>query len=443
MIRIPDQISRVIERLNRAGYEAYLVGGCVRDALLGNEPKDYDITTSALPEQTEEVFADYPVIETGIQHGTVTVLSDRTPVEITTYRIDSAYTDHRHPESVEFTSSLREDLARRDFTINAMAYHPTQGLVDCFGGQEDLRTCTIRCVGDPEERFREDALRILRALRFSSRYDSPIEPETEKAMRCCAPLLREISAERIASELNGILCGKGVRRILTEETGILGVPIPELLPMQGFDQHNEHHIYDVLTHTAVAVESVPPEKDLRLAALFHDIGKPPCFSLGEDGVGHFYGHAKKSEEIARTVLNRLKYDNATKDTVITLIRYHDMYMEETEKTVKRMLRKLGPENFRKLILINRADNMAQNPAYRERQAHYDRLSDLADKILSEEQCFSLKDLAVNGSDLIKEGYRPGPQIGEMLDEVLNLVIDEKLENRKPDILLFLSCRYPH
>lgn len=443
MIRIPDQISRVIERLNRAGYEAYLVGGCVRDALLGNEPKDYDITTSALPEQTEEVFADYPVIETGIQHGTVTVLSDRTPVEITTYRIDSAYTDHRHPESVEFTSSLREDLARRDFTINAMAYHPTQGLVDCFGGQEDLRTCTIRCVGDPEERFREDALRILRALRFSSRYDSPIEPETEKAMRCCAPLLREISAERIASELNGILCGKGVRRILTEETGILGVPIPELLPMQGFDQHNEHHIYDVLTHTAVAVESVPPEKDLRLAALFHDIGKPPCFSLGEDGVGHFYGHAKKSEEIARTVLNRLKYDNATKDTVITLIRYHDMYMEETEKTVKRMLRKLGPENFRKLILLNRADNMAQNPAYRERQTHYDRLSDLADKILSEEQCFSLKDLAVNGSDLIKEGYRPGPQIGEMLDEVLNLVIDEKLENRKPDILLFLSCRYPH
>ena len=319
----------------------------------------------------------------------------------------------------------------------------TQGLVDCFGGQEDLRTCTIRCVGDPEERFREDALRILRALRFSSRYDSPIEPETEKAMRCCAPLLREISAERIASELNGILCGKGVRRILTEETGILGVPIPELLPMQGFDQHNEHHIYDVLTHTAVAVESVPPEKDLRLAALFHDIGKPPCFSLGEDGVGHFYGHAKKSEEIARTVLNRLKYDNATKDTVITLIRYHDMYMEETEKTVKRMLRKLGPENFRKLILLNRADNMAQNPAYRERQTHYDRLSDLADKILSEEQCFSLKDLAVNGSDLIKEGYRPGPQIGEMLDEVLNLVIDEKLENRKPDILLFLSCRYPH
>lgn len=443
MIRIPDQISSVIERLNRAGYEAYLVGGCVRDALLGNEPKDYDITTSALPEQTEEVFADYPVIETGIQHGTVTVLSDRTPVEITTYRIDSAYTDHRHPESVEFTSSLREDLARRDFTINAMAYHPTQGLVDCFGGQEDLRTCTIRCVGDPEERFREDALRILRALRFSSRYDSPIEPETEKAMRCCAPLLREISAERIASELNGILCGKGVRRILTEETGILGGPIPELLPMQGFDQHNEHHIYDVLTHTAVAVESVPPEKDLRLAALFHDIGKPPCFSLGEDGVGHFYGHAKKSEEIARTVLNRLKYDNATKDTVITLIRYHDMYMEETEKTVKRMLRKLGPENFRKLILLNRADNMAQNPAYRDRQPHYDRLSDLADKILSEEQCFSLKDLAVNGSDLIKEGYRPGPQIGEMLDEVLNLVIDEKLENRKPDILLFLTCRYPH
>ncbi|MBR3354343.1 MAG: HD domain-containing protein [Oscillospiraceae bacterium] len=438
---IPEYISKAIALLNKAGYEAYLVGGCVRDAILGAEPKDYDITTSALPNQTKDVFKDYHVIETGIKHGTVTVVIDRFPIEITTYRIDQKYLDHRHPESVVFTSSLKEDLARRDFTINAMAYHPQQGLVDLFGGKEDLKTCTIRCVGDPEARFNEDALRILRALRFSSRYDSPIERSTEMAMRACARLLREISAERIASELNEILCGKGIRRILTEETDILGVPIPELLPMRGFNQNNPHHIYDVLTHTAVAVESIPPEKDLRLAALFHDIGKPLCYSVGEDGVGHFYGHAKKSELIAAKVMKRLKYDNETLNNVLTLVKYHDLHLEENEKSIKRLLRKIGPEMFDKLILLYRADNLAQSPDYRDRQDGFDRLNALAAIILSEEQCFSLKDLAVNGSDLIRLGYKPGPKLGAMLDKLLTKVIDGKLKNEKDDLVEFVKKHY--
>lgn len=438
---IPEHIIKAIDLLNHAGYEAYLVGGCVRDALLGVSPKDYDITTSALPEQTKEVFREYHVIETGIKHGTVTVVIDHSPIEITTYRVDQKYLDHRHPESVVFTSSLEEDLARRDFTINAMAYHPQTGLIDLYDGKKDLKTCTIRCVGDPETRFNEDALRILRALRFASRYDSPIENSTEKAMRKCADLLREISAERIASELIEILCGKGVRRILTEETDILGVPIPELLPMKGFDQNNPHHIYDVLTHTAVTVESIPPEKDLRLSALFHDIGKPLSYSVGEDGVGHFYGHAKKSEMIASKVLKRLKYDNETTNSVLTLVKYHDLHLEENEKSVKRLLRKIGPEMFDKLILLYRADNLAQAPVYRDRQEGYDRLSALAEKILSEEQCFSLKSLAVNGSDLIQMGYKPGPKLGSMLDKLLTKVIDGKLKNEKDELVEFIKKHY--
>ena len=438
---IPEHISKAIDLLNSSGYEAYLVGGCVRDALLGVEPKDYDITTSALPEQTKAVFRDYHVIETGIKHGTVTAVIDDTPVEITTYRVDQEYLDHRHPENVVFTSSLKEDLARRDFTINAMAYHPKEGLVDCFGGQEDLKTCTIRCVGDPETRFNEDALRILRALRFTSRFDSPIEEKTDNSMRKCAPLLRQISKERIASELNEILCGKGVRRILLEYTDILGIPIPEILPMQGFEQNNPHHIYDVLTHTAVAVESIPPEKDLRLTALLHDIGKPDCYFVGDDGIGHFYGHAKKSEEMAWRILNRLKYDNETKDTVLTLVKYHDLHLEESEKAVKRMLRKIGPDLFRKLILVYKADNMAQSPEYRDRQEGFDRLSEIADKILSEEQCFSLKDLAVTGRDVIALGYKPGKKIGKILDDLLTKVIDGKLKNEKEELIGFVKERY--
>ncbi len=438
---IPEHIIKAIDLLNHTGYEAYLVGGCVRDAILGVSPKDYDITTSALPEQTKEVFREYHVIETGIRHGTVTVVIDHSPIEITTYRVDQKYLDHRHPESVVFTSSLKEDLARRDFTINAMAYHPQTGIIDLYDGKKDLKTCTIRGVGDPETRFNEDALRILRALRFASRYDSPIDESTEKAMRKCSMLLREISAERIASELNEILCGKGIRRILTEETDILGVPIPELLPMKGFDQNNPHHIYDVLTHTAVAVESIPPEKVLRLSALFHDIGKPLSYSVDENGVGHFYGHAKKSETIAAKILKRLKYDNETTDSVLTLVKYHDLHLEENEKSIKRLLRKIGPEMFDKLILLYRADNLAQAPAFRYRQEGFDRLSTLAEKVLSEEQCFSLKDLAVNGSDLIRMGYKPGPKIGTVLDKLLTKVIDGKLNNEKDVLVEFIKKHY--
>ena len=289
---LPAQVNTALARLHDAGYEAYIVGGCVRDRIMGREPKDYDITTSALPEQTAAVFAGERIIETGMKHGTVTVLLDGEPLEITTFRIDGTYSDSRHPDAVTFTPSLREDLARRDFTMNAMAYSSETGLVDPFGGQADIAAKYIRCVGDPDLRFREDALRILRALRFSSVLGFPIEPETDGAARYLCLLLKKISAERVFSELKQLLCGPDVRRVLLDYAGVLGAVLPEILPMQGFDQRNPHHCYDILEHTAAAVEAMPPEPALRLAALLHDVGKPECFFTDEDGVGHFYGHPK-------------------------------------------------------------------------------------------------------------------------------------------------------
>ena len=279
--------AKALALLQAAGYEAWIVGGCVRDALLGLPPKDYDLTPSALPEETQRVFAAYPRIETGLRHGTVTVLLEGEPLEITTYRVDGVYSDARHPDGVTFTRSLRQDAARRDFTINAMAYAPGQGLQDFFGGQADLAQGTIRAVGRAETRFHEDALRILRALRFASVLDFTLEGETARAARACAPLLAAVSAERVSGELGKLLCGKAAGRVLRDYPDVLGVVLPEILPMVGLDHRNPHHCYDVWTHTAVAVDHVPPELPLRLAMLFHDIGKPDTFSLGEDGQGHF------------------------------------------------------------------------------------------------------------------------------------------------------------
>ena len=429
------QAARALDLLRAAGHEAWIVGGCVRDHLLGIIPKDFDITTSALPEETKGVFRGFPVIETGIRHGTVTVVLDEEPLEITTYRVDGGYTDARHPDGVTFTRSLREDAARRDFTMNAMAYAPGEGLQDFFGGRADVKAGIIRAVGDPGIRFQEDALRILRAIRFAAVLGFSLEPETQRAARTYAPLLQKVSAERIAQELSKLLCGKEAGRVLTTYPDILGQVIPELLPMVGFDQQNIHHCHDLLTHTAVAVDHVPPVLHLRLAMLLHDMGKANTFSLGEDGQGHFYGHARESVRMAGEILRRLRYPKARTRQVETLIRYHDSVLEEDR--IRRWLNKLGEETFFDLLAVQRADTAALAPAFCTRLETLGRLEETAREILSETPCLRIRDLAVNGHDLMALGLA-GRAIGSVQRHILDQILEGKISNEKDEILQFLA-----
>lgn len=422
-----------LDRLHGAGYEAWVVGGCVRDFLLGQPPKDFDVTTSALPEETKAVFADCRVIETGIRHGTVTVLLKGEPLEITTYRVDGGYSDARHPDGVTFTRSLREDAARRDFTMNAMAYAPGLGLRDFFGGRVDVQNAQIRALGNPEIRFQEDALRILRGLRFSSELGFSLELATEQAARREAGRISGLSAERIAAELDKLLRGKDVGRVLHAYPDILGNAIPELLPMVGFDQRNHHHCYDLLLHTAAAVDHVPPQSALRWAALLHDVGKPRCFALGEDGEGHFYGHAKESTAMTGEILQRLRLPKNLRETVETLVRYHDSVIEEDPRSVRRWLNRLGEETFFALLDLQRGDTAALAPAYRARQAHFDRLEAMARSILDEAPCLQLRDLAVNGHDLMAEGLR-GKEIGQTRTFLLDQVLEGAVPNEKEPMM---------
>lgn len=431
---LPEQVKRVIGALEVFGFEAYAVGGCVRDALLGREPGDYDVATSARPEEIERTFWGERRIKTGLKHGTVTVLIEDMPIEVTTYRVDAGYSDHRHPDAVRFTASLSEDLGRRDFTVNAMAFRDGGGLVDPFGGRDDLENRTIRCVGDPDSRFREDALRMLRAVRLASVLGFQIEEGTERALFAHRELLRAVSAERTREELVKLLCGPHVRGVLTRYFDVIGVVLPEALPMKGFDQRNPHHCWDVLEHSAAAVEQVPPEPSLRLAAFLHDIGKPGTFSLDGDGTGHFYGHGEESVRLAEQLLRRLKFDNATRKRVVELVRYHDRQVEDSERAVKRCLNRMGPELFFDLLALKRADNLAQSPAYRDRQRYFDRLEGLAAQILEQKQCFSLKNLAVNGDDLITAGMRPGRELGRALGEMLEAVVSGQVENQRGALL---------
>lgn len=422
--------------IEEAGYQGYIVGGCVRDAIMGIEPHDYDITTSAMPNETKSIFDEYKVIETGIKHGTVTVLMEGYPLEITTFRVEGEYLDGRRPSNVAFTRSLKEDVARRDFTMNAMAMDVRGQVYDYFSGRDDIDKGIIRAVGNPRERFQEDALRIMRALRFSAKTGFKIEEKTSTALFQCKDSLLHISAERIREELVGLLLGKDVKKVLIEYLDILTVVIPELQPLKGFDQKSKWHIYDVLEHTAVSVEAAPAEEHLRIAMLLHDIGKPKCFSIGDDGEGHFYGHANLSMDMARDILNRLKFDNETKDRVLRAIKYHDVQIEPALKQVKRALNKYTAEGFFDLVAVKRADNLAQNPNLVERQGYLDSLVKIANEIIKEEQCFSLKDLAVNGRDLIEMGMKPGKEIGQVLDALLEAVIEEKLPNDKAELLIF-------
>ena len=440
-MQLPDYVNTALSRLESAGFEAYAVGGCVRDRLMGRAPTDYDVTTSALPQETAAVFAGERVVETGMKHGTVTVLLDGHPLEITTFRIDGAYSDARHPDAVTFTRSLRADLARRDFTVNAMAYSARTGLVDPFGGEADVRAKILRCVGDPAARFREDALRILRCVRFSSVLGFAIDPATAAAARASRALLRTISAERVAGELKKLVCGADVRRVVLAETDILGAVLPEILPMRFFDQRNKHHVFDVLEHCAAACEAVPPEPVLRLAALLHDVGKPDCFFTDEDGVGHFYGHAERGAEITDAILRRLRLDNESRERITLLVRRHDMRIDPEKRSVLRCLRRFGAEFFFQLLEIKRADTLAHAPGPKmdERLQRYAELKALARDAIAEEACFSLRSLAVNGRDLLDAGFAPGPAVGQALETLLDAVTDGRVPNEKAALLAFLAA----
>ena len=436
-VNFPESVRWAIKRLNDAGHEAWAVGGCVRDSVLGKEPHDWDMTTSALPEETMAVFADHPVIETGLKHGTVTVLVDGEPLEITTYRVDGSYSDSRRPDSVSFTRSLKDDMARRDFTINAMAAHPEKGIVDCFGGLEDLKNGVIRCVGDPERRFSEDALRILRAMRFSAVLGFPIEEKTAEALLNIRENLRHVAMERIFSELRRMLCGKDAGRILRQFPQVLWVFLPELQPMAGFEQHNPNHLYDVWEHTVVSVESVPADEVLRLAMLLHDAGKPACFSMDDKGIGHFYGHPVKSRELAENILSRLRADNHMRESVLALVEYHDSEITAKPASVRRWLGKLGEQGFFDLLAVKRADNLAQDLSYRDKRDVLDALALMAKEILAEGQCFTLRSLAVNGYDLMELGFESGVRMGDVLDSLLEKVVEGEIPNEK-EMLLALA-----
>ncbi|WP_085832797.1 CCA tRNA nucleotidyltransferase [Clostridium merdae] len=431
---IPLPVQTILRRFYSAGFEASVVGGCVRDSLLGLTPKDWDITTSARPEQVQHVLGDFRLLATGLKHGTVTALSDGMPVEITTYRIDGTYSDNRRPDSVCFTNRLADDLSRRDFTINAMAYSEQNGLTDCFGGQEDLQNSILRCVGEPDRRFEEDALRILRGLRFCAVLGLTPESATAQSMQTHCRLLDHIAKERIGSEFIRLLCGNYAPQVLREYPLIVGQILPEILPMIGFEQHNPHHIYDVWEHTLHALDVIPADPVLRLAILLHDSGKPYTYTQDKKGVGHFHGHGSVSVELAQQALTRLRFDGKTTRRVCSLIRIHDMPLQPDPAWIRRRLSRMGEEDFRALLEIRRADSLAQNPAYRDRLTQLDALLPILEQILAEQQCFSLKDLCIDGTDLITLGLRPGPMVGELLKQLLDAVIQGKTANEKEALL---------
>lgn len=431
MLKLSQGAKKALELLHSSGHEAYIVGGSVRDMIMGLRANDFDITTSATPDQIKAALNGYTTVDTGIKHGTVTFVYEKEPIEITTYRIDGEYKDSRHPESVKFTKNLENDLSRRDFTVNALVYNESEGIIDLFGGQNDIKNKILKAIGDPKKRFEEDALRILRGVRFASQLGFEIEENTKKAMIECAHLLHNISSERINTEISKFLLGKNVKKALLDNYEIIGEIIPEIKEMHGFEQNSKYHIYDVLTHTAVAIESVAPILHLRLTMLLHDTGKPKTYSQDENGQGHFYGHAKVSTEIAESFLNKYRYDNQTKEKVIQLVKIHDTPIELDRVFIKKRMNRLGKDLFFDLLKVKRADNLAQNPKH----FWLDKLDkfDIIAKEIIEENCFTLSSLNVNGSDLISLGFC-GKEIGNMLNTLLLEVIEEKLPNEKEALL---------
>lgn len=433
-IQLPEKVNTIIGTLMEHGYEAYAVGGCVRDSILGREPEDWDITTSATPEQTKALFEK--TFDTGIEHGTVTVLLDKESFEVTTYRIDGKYEDGRHPSEVTFTRSLKADLMRRDFTINAMAYNEKDGLVDIFGGQEDLAEGVIRCVGYAAARFTEDALRILRGVRFAAQLGFRIEEITRQGMRKLAPTLAKISAERIQVELIKMLTSKRPGYLREAyELGITAQFMPEFDQMMTVEQETPHHIYTVGEHTLCSLANIRPDKVLRLAMLMHDMGKPAMKTIDEKGIAHFKKHAPESEAIAKDILKRLKFDNDTIHKVTRLVHFHDYRMPVEAENVRRAMHKIGEELFPLYIEVRRADVLAQSLYLREEKLEdLDEIESMYRDILEKKECVSLKDLAVTGNDLIEAGMSPGKEIGEKLESLLELVLRRPEYNTKEELL---------
>ncbi len=435
-IELPKKVQMIIQNLQLHGYEAYAVGGCVRDSILARRPEDWDITTSAKPEEIKKLFRR--TVDTGIEPGTVTVLIGKDSFEVTTYRIDGVYEDSRHPKEVIFTNQLEEDLRRRDFTINAMAYNDEVRLVDAFGGMKDLNHHLIRCVGNAEERFSEDALRILRAVRFSAQLDFPIEEQTAEAVKKLTPSLKNISAERIQVELVKLLTSNHPEKIQDAyNLGITKIILPEWDAMVGVEQKTPHHKYDVAEHTLHALKNVKKDKILRLTMLFHDMGKPSMKTTDEKGVDHFKGHALVSEEIARKILRRLKFDNDTVKKVTRLVCYHDYRIEATPKNVRRAMNRIGVELFPYYLAVRMADVKAQSP-YRRREKieNIVAMREVYQETLLNGDCVTLRDLAVGGRDLMELGMQPGRELGSMLSELLEWVIDEPECNKKE-----ILCEY--
>ncbi len=433
-IHLPEKVNMILRTLQAGGFAAYAVGGCVRDSVLGKEPDDWDITTSARPQEIKALFGR--TVDTGLQHGTVTVMLQREGFEVTTYRIDGAYEDGRHPKAVTFTADLREDLRRRDFTINAMAYNEETGLVDLFGGLADLEAGVIRCVGDAAERFTEDALRMMRAVRFSAQLGFAIERETKAAIRALAPGIRQVSAERIQAELIKLVTAPHPDYLRTAwECGITAQVFPEFDRAMEMPQHHPHHSYCVGEHILRSMAAVEADKVLRLTMLFHDLGKPAVHTTDAAGIDHFKGHAAVSRDIAEAVMNRLKFDNATKDRVTKLVSCHDCYIPETPRGVRRAAAKIGSALMPLLFSVKRADIAAQS-GYQEAE----KLEAVAEieriyrEIIMQNQCLTLKDLAVSGRDLIAAGMQPGKAMGETLNRLLELVLENPEYNTKEYLL---------
>lgn len=433
-IEMPEKAEKILRVLHENGYEAYAVGGCVRDSVLGRKPEDWDITTSASPLQVKELFPR--TVDTGIQHGTVTVMDGNDGFEVTTYRIDGAYEDCRHPKEVIFTSSLTEDLKRRDFTINAMAYSHESGLVDEFGGLEDLKNGIIRCVGDSRERFTEDALRMMRAVRFAAQLGFELNEDVREAIREMADALDLVSAERIQAELVKLLVSSHPHWYrLAYECGITAVIMPEFDRIMVQRQNNPHHIYTTGVHTLVALQNVPDDRVLRLTMLFHDMGKPEVFTTDENGKDHFRGHAIYSEKIARRIMKRLKFDNDTMNKVCTLVKNHSWYPELSGKSVRFCAYLIGPELFDQFLLVKKADILAHHPDVVEQKLNYlAEVNHIWEDIRLKKDCLSLKQLALSGKELIADGMCPGPEIGEVLQSLLEEVLEFPERNQTEYLL---------
>lgn len=433
---ITPNAAKILAELEGSGYEAYLVGGCVRDSLMGRSCHDIDITTNARPEEIIGVFREYKVIPTGLRHGTVTVLSEKEAFEITTYRIDGEYSDSRRPDSVEFTTELKADLARRDFTMNAIAMDRNGNFHDPFGGADDIKKGIIRCVGEPEKRFTEDALRILRAVRFASQLGFKIEKQTSEALLKLRSRLDFVSMERIREELDKLLCGKYCTEIMLKYREIIAQIIPELRACFDFQQHSRYHCYDVYEHIVRAVAAAPEASLLlRRAMLFHDIGKPSMFTLDENGTGHFKGHAQAGAEITKRVMSRLRYDNNTIRLTCKLIDLHSDKIQ-SERQIKRMVSQLGIQNFLSLLELKKADNSAKNKFVLAENADFERFAEIARRFDEENCCLKLSQLAVNGNDMLELGMN-GKKIGETLNKLLELVIDNELPNEKAALLDYI------